>query len=107
MPKRKVKKYEPTRLPNIGYLGVGYDIYRGNPKEIGSVDKGFKLEPIFNLTLDGGITPDGRYVLPKGIAAQQCISCIIDFETDYVKTIKNYEEDLEKSISVNGEISFP
>ncbi|CAI2179026.1 20464_t:CDS:2 [Funneliformis geosporum] len=97
---------EPTRLPNIGYLGGGYDIYKGNPREIGSVDPGFRLEPIFNLTLDGGITPDGRYILPKGVVAELCISCVIDFSTDYVKNIHDYRKELDKSISGSASSFF-
>jgi hypothetical protein len=94
---------KPERLPNVGYLSAGYDIYKGNPREIGSIDPGFRLEPVFNLTLDGGTTPDGRYILPKGVVAEQCISCIIDFDTNYVKTVYDYRKELDKSVS--GDVS--
>jgi len=94
---------KPERLPNVGYLGVGYDIYKGNPREVGSVDPGFRLEPVFNLTLDGGTTSDGRYILPKGVVAEQCISCLIDFDTNYVKNFYDYSRELDKSVS--GDVS--
>ena len=71
--------YEPRRLPNVGYLGVGYDIYRGNPREIGNIDPGFRLEPIFNLTLDGDTTPDSKYILPMELLLISVFLALLTF----------------------------
>ncbi|CAI2187596.1 6260_t:CDS:2 [Funneliformis geosporum] len=86
----------PERLPNVGYLSSGYDIYKGNPRETGSVDPGFRLESIFNLTLDGGTTSDGRYILPKGVVAEQ-----------YTSEAKEQRHEESKNFTISEQFTFP
>ena len=55
------------KMPNIGYIFKGYDIYKGNPLPTGEeiIDHGF-VYPIFEANYDEGkLTPDGRYCVPE------------------------------------------
>lgn len=97
---------EPRRFSNIMYMGVGYDIYKGNPQGInnnGQLDPGFKGS-IFNLTVDGDLTPDHKFILPKGIVGHECISCEMAFSSQKIQSIYDYSRIISRK--VGGNIGF-
>ena len=67
---------KPT-LPNIGFLGRGYDLVVGNPQPsvTDGVDHGW-LSQVMNLTYnDGDTTSDQRYSIPDGTEGESESGC--------------------------------
>ena len=56
-----------TSWYNLGYIGRGYDLYKGNPlSDDGVVDQGFRL-PIMDLPYTHKFTADGQYRVPDNV----------------------------------------
>ncbi|XP_062570587.1 uncharacterized protein LOC134232605, partial [Saccostrea cucullata] len=56
-----------TSRYNLGYIGRGYDLFKGNPlSEDGVVDQGFRL-PIMELPYTHKFTADGEYRIPDNV----------------------------------------
>jgi len=93
----------PT-FPNIGWLGLGYDLMYGNPHAWGIVDPGFR-GVVFNMSLyQGATTPDGRYQIPFGTAVQQEEACSLSFTggaTTFTGSY-SYQNSLKVTASVQG-----
>lgn len=56
-----------TSRYNLGYIGRGYDLFKGNPlSDDGVVDQGFRL-PIMELPYTHKFTADGTYRIPDNV----------------------------------------
>lgn len=87
-------------LPKLStYVGIGYDIFRGNPKEEDTNDKGFRSQ-IFEFTFNKNVlTNDGLYKIPDSSIVVNRQSCLfLKTSTQYSSTI-DYQKD---SVVVNG-----
>jgi len=91
------------KLPNIGYLGRGYNIVFGNPQptqtlgDPGYVDSLFDLRYTLNRT-----TADGRFIIPDTTDVVQVRACSYQTQTDNVYGETSYMESLKTSVSVKG-----
>lgn len=56
-----------TSRPNLGYIGRGYDLFKGNPlSDDGVVDQGFRL-PVMELPYTYKFTADGNHRIPDNV----------------------------------------
>ena len=57
-------------VPNLEYLGLGYDMIRGNPRgsESSEVDPGFRYRVLRLRQVQSDLTVDGAYTVPLGTA---------------------------------------
>ena len=82
------------KMPNIGYIFKGYDIYKGNPLPTGEeiIDHGF-VYPIFEANYDEGkLTPDGRYCVPEATQITGGGGCSLIFGEETYTGTKNYTD---------------
>merc|ERR1740129_144376 len=73
-----------STFPNIGYLGVGYDIFKGNPHSTDTVDPGFAGKVLLLSYEDGAKTDDQRYVIPDRTSAMSTALCNSGFEASKI-----------------------
>lgn len=93
----------PTKFKNIGYLAMGYDVFKGNPHSTGKFDSGFKLDRVFSLTYeDGNTTPDGEHLVPDHVSANNQPSCSFSFSAQTITEVSSYSESLYLDASVEG-----
>ena len=59
-------------IPNLEYLGLGYDILRGNPRgsESSELDPGFRYSVLRLRQVQTDLTVDGEYTVPLGTAVK-------------------------------------
>ena len=59
---------ESPGLPNLEYLGLGYDLIRGNPRgsELNGLDPGFRYPVIRLVQKQSDLTVDQEYMVPLG-----------------------------------------
>ena len=91
---------KPT-LPNIGFLGRGYDLVKGNPQPAVSdgVDHGW-VSQIMNLTYnDGDSTSDQRYSIPDGTEGESESGCDFTGKAYINHGQQSYSSYLSTSIS--------
>mmetsp|Transcript_11584 Transcript_11584/g.13345 ORF Transcript_11584/g.13345 Transcript_11584/m.13345 type:complete len:572 (+) Transcript_11584:46-1761(+) len=96
------------KLPNIGYLGSGYDLIKGNPQPTSAqADPGFTVAPIFTLAYtQNRTTPDGHYLIPDSVDAVRETSCSYATEELEVYGETSYSDQLKSSVDVNGKFPF-
>ena len=91
---------EPPRFPNIGYLGSGYNIYKGNPHSTRGLDPGFTFNNLYKFTYNNGqTTADGRYSIPDGTHADKSPVCSFEFFSESIQNSGAYFESLRREIS--------
>ena len=91
---------EPPRFPNIGYLGSGYNIFKGNPHSTQGLDPGFTFNNLYKFTYDNGqTTADGRYSIPDGTHADKSPVCSFDFFSESIENSGAYHESLRREIT--------
>ena len=111
------------KMPDIGYILRGYDMYYGNPLPTGEwhfiprffitdifiptggpVDKGFQ-SAIFEANYDEGITTaDGRYCIPEGMDIVACSGCALSFGHEFFTGAKKYSEKLGFSLGFGANV---
>ncbi|CAG2215344.1 unnamed protein product [Mytilus edulis] len=85
---------------NVGYIGRGYDIYKGNPiSEDGEVDQGFRL-PVIDLPFSFRFTSDGAYRIPDNVDVISETSATFGSSYHQVKTETDYQSMLQVDVSV-------
>jgi len=89
----------PSRFPDMGYLMLGYDLYKGNLLTYG-FDPGFR-HPIFDY---GKIenyetTLDGRHTHPVGTTALPARACTATFKKTIVHTVEDFQDRQKSSYS--------
>lgn len=96
------------KLPNIGYIGRGYDLVYGNPLATTDnanfgVDPGLRTGAIFELFYnEHRTTPDGRHEIPDNVDVIMDLSCNCDVSSNETFGQTSYVEKLKNSISVKG-----
>lgn len=93
--------------PGIDYLGVGYDIYHGNPEgdEISMTDPGFR-QPIRTVSYTGvTMTRDNRYLTPDGSVTMPLSACSRSEKASDVATQSRYANSLTEDVSEEGSTS--
>lgn len=85
------------RIPQIGYLGTGYNGYTGNPFS-GGVDPGF-LHPVIKLSYsENQITPDGMWLIPDNTTVEDTYSCSYSAITYDAYGSTSYQDSLKENV---------
>jgi len=65
-------------LLKLEYLGLGYDLIRGNPRGTDSseLDTGFRYR-VIRLRQEGNFTVDGQFKVPLGVETKVCNTTIV------------------------------
>jgi len=89
-------------MKNIGYLGTGYDLIKGNP-HANSVDPGF-AEAIVDLQsyTQNQITPDRRFYLPDNTAARDILDCSYSSSSTDIRGAKSLSSSLQADVTIDG-----
>ncbi|XP_048745195.2 uncharacterized protein LOC125658102 [Ostrea edulis] len=91
-----------TSRYNLGYIGRGYDLYKGNPlSEEGVVDQGFRL-PIIDLPYTHKFTADGEYRVPDNVDVIAESSAKFGSSLYSVQSESDYKSMLSVDASVNA-----
>jgi len=94
----------PSMFPNSGYLGQGYDIFKGNPHaQDGESDPGIRLEGILQLPYtEGLLTQDHRHAIPdRTTAVSTKGDCSVDMEAQKQYGAQAYSNSLSVDISTD------
>ncbi|CAB4041414.1 Hypothetical predicted protein [Paramuricea clavata] len=96
-----------TAFPNIGYLGRGYDIFKGNPDAtLVNADPGFR-SAIYSVDEYGSERiPDLRSMIPNGVECFAAEVCDVNFQSRTIENTKTYYDFLLEKVSLSGEGSF-
>lgn len=93
---------EPQYMSNIGYLGSGYDMVKGNP-HAHQVDPGFRSSIVdmgsykLNRT-----TPDHRFFIPDEAEVHSSKSCSYETSSEQVFGTTSYYDSLKVDASIDG-----
>ncbi|XP_062601466.1 uncharacterized protein LOC134263170 [Saccostrea cucullata] len=91
-----------TSLYNLGYIGRGYDLFKGNPlSDDGVVDQGFRL-PIMELPYTHKFTADGEYRIPDNVDVIAESSAKFGSSFYSVQSESDYKRMLSVDASVNA-----
>ncbi|KAL4462605.1 hypothetical protein ABPG74_000435 [Tetrahymena malaccensis] len=93
-------------VPNIQYLGQGYNIFTSNPHSSQGLDPGYKNIAAINLTyadnLWQNVNPERTYFVPDGVQLSQQKSCTMSFTARQVASMMDYTNSLDASVSIKG-----
>ncbi|KAL4486810.1 hypothetical protein ABPG72_006642 [Tetrahymena utriculariae] len=89
-------------IPNVQYLGSGYNIYYANPHSTKGLDPGFTNTPILQLTYNNNIwtnvNANRSYYVPDNVSLTVEKSCIISFSSQEVTSLSQYRDSLSASV---------
>lgn len=93
----------PPKLTNIGYVGGSYDIFKGNPEAIGTLDPGFiYAQNIFNFIYnESKTTTDGAYLIPDGTTVNSVESCSFSFSSSSIASTQSYTDSLKVHVDAD------
>ncbi|KAL4472668.1 hypothetical protein ABPG74_018617 [Tetrahymena malaccensis] len=95
-------------IPNVSYLGQGYNIFQGNPLSTSGLDPGFRNFPAVSLLYQDNLwdaaSPDRAYFIPDGVRVNIEKSCLITFSSKQVSTLTDYQNSLSAQVSGNGSL---
>jgi hypothetical protein len=89
-------------VSNLEYLGLGYDIFRGNPRgsETSELDPGFRYRVVRLQQDQANLLLDEEYMVPFGTSLKYTSSCKYDSKSTEISS----ESDMRSSLS--GEASM-
>jgi len=94
----------------IRFLGVGYNVLKGNPDggnlSHGGVDPGLLFaRQIFRLTWDTKKTSvDGKFRVPDQVVFVRRSPCIENTTNEVFAGVKSYQEKLKEDVEVSGKL---
>lgn len=93
----------PMKYSNIGFLGAGYDVFRGNPcSSEGIPDPGFKSASVFNLTYNLNMTTaDGKHLIPDNTATADTTACVFEFDVQIIHDAASYRQWLDEDANLD------
>ena len=92
-----------AKLPNVRYLGMGYDIIRGNPEDRHS-DPGFRFSVLKFTWENSRTTSDAKYMVPDHIQALHTEACGYNTFTSTITGSKSYQKELSRDAKID--VSF-
>ncbi|XP_070539755.1 uncharacterized protein [Ptychodera flava] len=95
-----------SSYPNIGYLGRGYDIFYGNPRnDDGSLDPGFR-QSVIGLTFNRvKYSSDRKFLVPDQADVVREMGSYFGSSTSMITSEKSYRDSLSTEVSVGGSYS--
>ena len=99
-------------FPNINYLGMSYDIVKGNPNPTianGAKDNGWSNENLFTFTYKdnnnwAGPTTTWRY--PDNMTVRNEGSCAYAVQYTEIRSAYEYQQSMKKDLSIEANASF-
>ena len=94
----------------LGFLGVGYNILKGNPDggklSHGGVDPGvLPTRKIFKLTWHSNKTSvDGKFRVPDQVVFFHRSSCVETTTNEAFSGVKSYQDKLKQDVTASGEL---
>lgn len=95
--------------PGVDYLGVGYDIFRGNPSgdDVYMLDPGFR-QPVRVLAYSmSWVTRDGLYRTPRGSVSMPLFTCARSEKYSNIADASSYASSLAVDASISASGSGP
>ncbi len=96
----------PGGIPGIEFLGLGYDIVKGNPRgtSTSELDPGFRHRAL-DLIIGGRTTLDGQYSIPNLVESIAAASCKFDSKSVELSDEESYRKELSKEASQDISVS--
>jgi hypothetical protein len=94
-----------TSVPNIGYLGRGYDYFLGNPASETGVDPGYRL-PLLEFAYGNKLTEDGLYSLPDGVEVIFQPFSSFESSTKVISSESEYQSSVSEGFSLDISAGF-
>ncbi|XP_077978826.1 uncharacterized protein LOC144434246 [Glandiceps talaboti] len=96
-----------TSFPNVGYLGRGYDIFYGNPRnDDGSIDPGFR-QAVIGLTYNKvKYSSDRMYLVPDQADLIREMGSYFGAHTSIITSERSYRNSLSLDVSVGGSVTY-
>ncbi|EAR82900.1 MAC/perforin domain protein (macronuclear) [Tetrahymena thermophila SB210] len=106
--KQSISPGQIKYIPNVSYLGQGYNIFQGNPLSTSGIDPGFRNVPAVDLLYQDNLwdaaSPDRAYFIPDGVRVNIEKSCLITFSSKQVSTLTDYQNSLSAKVSGKGSV---
>ena len=96
-------------MSNIGYLGNGYDMFRGCPRPTSTpLDPGF-ASPVFDVTnyTKNRQTADHLYNVPDNSHVLKCQACQLNLKVDISESVDEYRKSLNEMMTWGAGIAIP
>lgn len=95
----------PQKFPNIDFVGLGYDVFRGNPRSH-VYDNGWRGQVIRLNYSRGDQSSDGRWLIPNNLQVLRSVGCSYDSTAIEVKGGTSLQASLQEDsgISIGVEI---
>jgi len=90
-----------NRLPNVRYLGMGYNAITGNPDN-NLNDPGFAFSVLQFTWANNVTTSDGNFFVPDNVQALQTKSCGFQSQAATEFGARSYQQALSADVSVEG-----
>lgn len=94
-------------IPNLEYLGIGYDIVHGNPRgsDVSQLDPGFRHPVIKLVQVDTEVTTDQKFAVPLGTTAKYTSSCSYDPESVEISSNRDFRSSLQREVMTDSSSS--
>lgn len=97
---------EPAKLPNIDFLGNGYDIIKGNP-HTDLIDPGFRQQ-MFTFDYSKQTTSaDGKWLIPNNVEMLPFTSCSYHSDTTEIRGTTSYQHILNVDAKIEAGYESP
>ena len=90
-----------NRVPNVRYLGMGYNAITGNPDN-NLNDPGFAFSVLQFTWANNVTTSDGNFLVPDNVQALQTKSCGFQSQAATEFGARSYQQALSADVSVEG-----
>ena len=93
-------------MPNIGFLGHGYDMLRSNPRPVTQpLDTGF-VSPIFDMMKyeENMMTTDNSHRIPDSTYVTECTACQLNYKSSIISGAGSFKSSLNslRTTTVGG-----
>ena len=90
----------PQKFPNIDFVGLGYDVFRGNPRSH-VYDNGWRGQVIRLNYSRGDQSSDGRWLIPNNIQVLRSVGCSYDASAHEIKGGTSLQTSLQEEAGLN------
>lgn len=98
---------ESPGIPNLEYLGIGYNIFEGNPRgsDISEADPGFRSGVIQLVQKQTELTIDQDYMVPLGVDLRYITACKFASKSTELSNENEYQEEISREATQETDIS--
>lgn len=98
---------ESPGIPNLEYLGLGYNIFEGNPRgsDISEADPGFRSGVVKLIQEQTELTIDQEYMVPLGVDVRYITACKFASKATELSSERQYQSEISREASQSTEVS--